>query len=100
MNNNLVKRLRDCEFMGMPDARLDYSTAHEAADRIEALEAKGLANRVAIMKLEAKLEKAFVALSDLADCVDLGCFCSEMEQATVMDKARATLMELTGGKDE
>lgn len=36
----LVKRLRDCEFMGMPDARLDYSTAHEAADRIEALEAQ------------------------------------------------------------
>jgi hypothetical protein len=27
----------------------------EAADRIEELEAKGLANRVAIMKLEAKL---------------------------------------------
>jgi hypothetical protein len=26
--------------MGMPDARLDYSTATEAADRIEALEAQ------------------------------------------------------------
>ena len=38
--DDLVKRLRDCEFMGMPDARLDYSTAHEAADRIEALEAQ------------------------------------------------------------
>lgn len=37
---DLVKRLRDCEFMGMPDARLDYSTAHEAAARIEALEAQ------------------------------------------------------------
>jgi len=34
--SDLVKRLRDCEFMGMPDARLDYSTATEAADRIEA----------------------------------------------------------------
>jgi hypothetical protein len=38
--SDLVKRLRDCEFMGMPDARLDYSTATEAADRIEALEAR------------------------------------------------------------
>jgi hypothetical protein len=38
--SSLVKRLRDCEFMGMPDARLDYSTATEAADRIEALEAQ------------------------------------------------------------
>ena len=40
MSDDLVKRLRDCEFMGMPDARLDYSTAHEAADRIEELEAQ------------------------------------------------------------
>ena len=38
--SDLVKRLRDCEFMGMPDARLDYSTATEAAARIEALEAR------------------------------------------------------------
>ena len=37
MSDDLVKRLRDCEFMGMP-LRLDYSTAHEAADRIEELE--------------------------------------------------------------
>jgi hypothetical protein len=38
--SDLVKRLRDCEFMGMPDARLDYSTASEAAARIEALKAR------------------------------------------------------------
>lgn len=38
--SDLVKRLRDCEFMGMPDARLDCSTATEAAARIEALEAR------------------------------------------------------------
>lgn len=38
--SDLVKRLRDCEFMGLPDGRLDYSTATEAAARIEALEAR------------------------------------------------------------
>jgi hypothetical protein len=40
MSDELVERLRDCEFMGMPAGRLDYSTAHEAADRIEELEAE------------------------------------------------------------
>ena len=53
-----------------------------------------------IEELEAKLAKAAKALIDLADCVDLGCFCSEMEQATVMDKARTTLAEMKGDKDE
>ena len=38
--SDLVKRLRDCEFMGLPDGRLDYSTATEAAARIKALEAR------------------------------------------------------------
>jgi hypothetical protein len=44
--------------------------------------------------------KAVEALKRLADCVDDGCFCSEMAMATAMDTARATLAELTGGKDE
>lgn len=48
------------------------------------------------VKLEAKLAKAVEALENLADCVDLGCFCSEMQMATAMDIARATLAEIKG----
>lgn len=58
----------------------------EAADRIE--------------DLEAKLAKAVEALENLADCVDLGCFCSEMQMATAMDIARATLAEIKGESHE
>lgn len=36
------------------------------------------------------------ALRNLADCVDDGCFCSEMQMATAMDEARAALK----GKDD
>ena len=59
-----------------------YGTADEMIDRIEELEAKGLANRVAIMRLEAKLAKAEVIVriiaSDkwgerLGEAVDLSC---------------------------
>ena len=53
-----------------------------------------------IEKLEANLAKAAMALKDLADCVDDGCFCSEIQMAAAMDAARTTLAELTGGKDE
>jgi len=49
-----------------------------------------------IAELEAKLAKAVEALADLADCVDDGCFCSEMQMATAMDNARTTLAELKG----
>jgi hypothetical protein len=52
-----------------------------------------------IEELEAKLAKAVEALGDLADCVDDGCFCSEMRLATTMDQARATLAELKGRND-
>ena len=41
------------------------------------------------------LRKAVEALEKLADCVDDGCFCSEMEMATAMDNARTTLAELS-----
>ena len=44
-----------------------------------------------VADLEAKLAKTVGALKKLADCVDDGCFCSEMEMATAMDAARATL---------
>lgn len=63
----------------------DPPTFDQMADRIE--------------ELEAKLAKAVEALGDLADCVDDGCFCSEMRLATTMDQARATLAELKGDKE-
>jgi hypothetical protein len=56
-----------------------------AADRIEAL--------------EAKLAKVVEALKNLTDCVDDGCFCSEMQMASAMDIARAILAENKGGND-
>lgn len=50
-------------------------------------------------ELEAMLAKAVDVLSDLADCVDDGCFCSEVRMAAVMDYAYITLAEIKGGKD-
>jgi hypothetical protein len=49
--------------------------------------------------LEAKLAQAVEALENLADCVDLGCFCSEMQMASAMDIARTTLAVIKGGND-
>jgi Tfp pilus assembly protein PilN len=53
-----------------------------------------------VVKAEAKLAKAVEALDALADCVDEGCYCSEIQMATAMDNARTTLAELKGEKDE
>ena len=53
-----------------------------------------------IKELEAKLAKAVEVLGDLADCVDDGCFCSEMQLATTMDQARTTLAELKGDNND
>lgn len=80
MNDDLLERLQD------HTRRYDDQITDklDAVDRIE--------------ELEAKLAKAVEALSTLADCVDDGCFCSEMEMATAMDKARTTLAELKGEK--
>ncbi|MDB4378652.1 hypothetical protein N9Z41_02660 [bacterium] len=47
-----------------------------------------------IEELEAKLAKAVKALDALADCVDDGCYCSEMQMATAMDHARTTIAEM------
>jgi len=52
--------------------------------------------QVRIDELEAKLAKAVKALKDLADCVDDGCYCSELQMATVMTEGRSTLAELRG----
>ena len=50
--------------------------------------------QVRIDELEAKLAKAVKALEDLADCVDDGCYCSELRMDTVMTEGRSTLAEL------
>lgn len=85
---------------------------HQAA-RIEELEARGLANRVAIMRLDAKLAKAMEALSeaeiamlDFIDLPDENCMCHislpcvdcvENSQAReAMRLTRATIAELKG----
>ena len=47
-----------------------------------------------IDKLEAKLAKAVEALENLADCVDDGCYCSELRMDTVMTEGRSFLAEL------
>ena len=83
--SDLVKRLRSSTQFYHADCELKMA----CADRIE--------------KLEAKLAKAVEALADLADCVDDGCFCSEMQMATAMDNARTTLAELSStmkGQDD
>jgi hypothetical protein len=87
------------------------------ADRIEELEAQIEEQHNGVtaahfqgymegkQQTEAKLEKVVEALKNLADCVDEGCFCSEMQLASAMDEARTTLAavsethKLTGGKD-
>lgn len=97
MSDDLVKRLRanaldECDEAIERIKGLECAVRYEADLAQQALDARE--------ELEAKLVKAVEALSDLADCVDLGCFCSEMEQATVMDKARATLAELKENKNE
>lgn len=74
MSDDLVKRLRNSK--GWP------TLGNAAADRIE--------------ELETELAKAVEALKDLADCVDDGCFCSEMHMAAVMDTAHTTLAKLKG----
>lgn len=58
MSDDLVKRLREGDHFEK------VMSSGEAADRIEELEAKGLANRVAIMRLEAKMAKAVKALAN------------------------------------
>ena len=43
---------------------------------------------------EASLAKAVEALQELSTCVEDGCYCSEMQMATVMDKARSVVAEI------
>ena len=61
MSDDLVERLQAGSIWGrsVQDTLIEWMKERkQAADRIEELEAKGLANRVAIMRLEAKLAKA------------------------------------------
>jgi hypothetical protein len=55
LNMPLPDEPQDCDVVTWVQFK---AAAKEAADRIEELEANALANRVAIMRLEAKLAKA------------------------------------------
>ena len=70
-----------------------YRDAYMECDRISTQAVRELEAKLS--KSEALLAKAVEALADLADCVDDGCFCSEMQMATAMDNARTTLAELS-----
>jgi len=88
MSNDLVKQLRNAAMKR--DGFDAVYLAEPAANRIEELEAKGLANRVAIMRLEAKLAKA-VGLIQFLD--------KEYQHVwgvTAKSKVRTTLAELKG----
>jgi len=63
-----VKRLREDQPVTQDMAStMQCALQDEAADRIEELEANALTNRVAIMRLEAKLAKAVEALETTSD---------------------------------
>ena len=64
MSDILLDRIK--AHRSAPDV-YDAPTFNEMADRIEELEANALANRVAIMRLEAKLAKAVEALRVIED---------------------------------
>ena len=69
--------------------QLEQLVAINEAARADADEAEAYA-----WQLEQRLAKAVEGLRVLADCVDDGCYCSEMRMATAMDIARATLAEI------
>ena len=106
-DEELLNRLRPLSWSDI-DARFGVpmdETMREAADRIEQL-GKACAEWADVSQsnyqrakaAEAKLAKAVAALRVLADCVDDGCYCSEMRMATAMDIARTTLAEIEGEK--
>ena len=78
MSDDLVKRLRD---LG-DHAPFEPHMHHTAADRIE--------------ELEAKLAKALEGLEDICGNGNA----AGRNPQLMSDKARITLAELTGGKDE
>lgn len=91
MSDDLVKRLR---------SSLSILAQEEAADRIEELEAKGLANRVAIMKLEAKLAKVISLANNMAEAIEdqIDICDASMEEQIAVKNYRTTLAEPKGEK--
>ena len=98
MCDDLVERLQAGSIWGrsVQDTLIEWMKERkQAADRIEELEAKGLANRVAIMRLEAKLAKA-VELA-LEECPFQW---GTLGHNTWWHDRRTTLAELKGQDDE
>jgi len=99
MSDDLVKRLRqpwDADRSIMSQTGRWMVERKEAADRIEELEAKGLANRVAIMRLEAKLANAVEGFEELARLGNGDRYGNSFGNLI----AQKYIAELTGGKDE
>jgi len=102
---DLVKRLRNHIAVVIDNKGHVFESetlCDEAADRLEELEAKGLANRVAIMKLEAKLAKAVealgTALSEMVDYADTHPAWSEIWEAR--EAARTALAAYQATKEQ
>ena len=87
MSDILLDRIK--AHRSAPDV-YDAPTFNAMADRIEELEARCLANRVSIMRLEAKLAKAV----EFAEIVE------RCGHGALWDLARTTLAELKGETDE
>jgi len=97
MTYDLAKRLREvAEATGPNEAR---QIALDAADRIEELEAKLLANRVAIMRLGTKLDKATEALNEAWYMLTVPVLDYESEpEEPGLRRIKTTLEELNGKK--
>ena len=80
----------EAELAVVVEERDEWQSLAEAAIKDDA------AKNIHYAEIQAKLANAVEGFEELADCVDDGCFCSEMQMATVMDKARTTLAELKG----
>jgi len=72
----------------------------QALKRIEELEANAMANRVAIMRLEAKLAKAVEALTLIDDLTCHNMPMTAREEQAINREARQALAELKGQTDE
>lgn len=109
MTDDLVKRIcqtwiddgraDECFWEGWPKCPTpeDRLTPRMVLDRIEELEAKRLANRAAIMRLEAKLAKALEALGEAIYLLDPDE--EDIAKGTGLYRIVTTYKELTGGKD-
>ena len=99
-HDNMTDRIEELEAENKNLKSMIASVIDDTGDDPEIMAASRAEWAARAFGAEAKLAKAMETLGKLADCVDDGCFCSEMEMATAMDTARTTLAELKGETDE